>query len=277
MIAENEIHAQVPEIETAGIFFAEGRHQQAGGTARTLRNEAEGNRDRQRDILDHRPSGAENRFLGRFRNDFRQGQVQVIMRIFQIADLVAAILDIDGLIGHHLDVLPVEKTFVLLGEHIGNPGLTRIEIVPEFLHFIRGAAFGHFRLSFPFSGKGVIRTAGKNRPRLHVILHVVRGQFHVSIGDGNIPIIENFALAVGEYFHDGILCRRKSRGFERTLLLQGGGVDLEQGIHPVQGVPKRFDRIRNDDAVRMEFDRLGERRPGAALPPALRLCGGKNG
>ena len=42
MVAQDEIHAGVSQVETAGVLFAEGRHQQTGGAAGSFGHEAEG-------------------------------------------------------------------------------------------------------------------------------------------------------------------------------------------------------------------------------------------
>ena len=84
------------------------------------------------------------------------------MRMLRIAYSVFSVFDIDGPVLKHLDIPSVEFTLIIIGNHIGDAGLSGVEVVSEFLHLIGILALGHFGLSYPFSCKGVERSAGKD-------------------------------------------------------------------------------------------------------------------
>ena len=65
------------------------------------------------------------------------------MRLFAVTDSITSMGDVDRMVRHHLDVLSVEDTVLFLSHHIGDPGLHRIKVVPDFLHLIRLVALGH--------------------------------------------------------------------------------------------------------------------------------------
>ena len=193
------------------------------------------------------------------------------MRGVQVAHLIPSVIDIDGLVGHHLDIGTLEQALVLLGDHVRDPGLARIEIVPKFLHLVRGLSFGHFRLADPLAGKGVIGSPGEDGTGLHVIFHVVGRQFHVAVRNGHVAIIKDFALAVGENLDDRVPRLRKGRGVQGTLPLQGGRVDFEKGIRTGDGITDGQDGIGEHrlGRIRDVFDSPTER----CLPAAPAVLG----
>ena len=87
----------------------------------------------------------EHRLLGWFGDNFRRRQLKVIVRMLKIADRVLAFGYVDGLVRHHLDVLPVKDAVILLRYHVRDPGLAGVEIVPDLFHVECLAALGHLR------------------------------------------------------------------------------------------------------------------------------------
>ena len=115
-----------------------------------------------------------------------------------VTDSVLSMGDVDGLVWEHLYVLAVEDSVILLGYHVGDPGLAGIEVVSDLLHVERLVTLGHHGLAFPCAGKGIIGTSGKDRPGVHVVFHVVGLEFDVLIGDFHITPVEHLTLAVGK-------------------------------------------------------------------------------
>ena len=163
------------------------------------------------------------------------------MRMFQVADRILAFRDIDGPVRKHLDILAMKKSVLLLGNHIGNPGLLRIEIVPDLLHGVSRIAFFHHRLAFHLTAKRIESSAGIYGSCLHVVLHIVGRKLHIAVFHGHVTIIIQFSLTVCKYLYDRIFCSGKSRALKRTLLLQRRGVDLEQRIRYMQRVFQRLE------------------------------------
>ncbi|CCX51895.1 unknown [Alistipes sp. CAG:514] len=161
---------------------------------------------------------AEDRLLGRLCHHLGGGQFKIVVGMLKIADSVLSLGDVDGSVRHHLDVLSVKYAVILPGDHVGDPGLSRVEIVADLLHAESLLALRHLRLPLPLAGKAVVSTSGIDRPRGHVIFHVVCLQLDVLIGDFNLAPVVHLALAVGEILPDGILRSRESRPGERTLL-----------------------------------------------------------
>ena len=162
--------------------------------------------------------------------------MQVVMRMFKVADRILAAFYADGLVCQHLNPGTLQQAFVLLGNHIGDSGLAGIEVIPQLFHLISILALGHFRQTLPFTGQGIKDSGCMDDARLHVVFHVLCLQGHVSIGDGHISVIAALALAVRENIHNRVACGRKSREFKGTVLLHCGRVGLKEGIRPVQRV-----------------------------------------
>ena len=207
IVADDEIHAHIPEIETAGILFAEGRHQESRRPLRFLRDEAEGDADGEGDVFEGRPGGPEDRLLGRPGNDLRIIKVQVIMRVFQVADGIHAVHDADRPVGRHVDVLALQDAVILLRDHVLDDGLLVVEIVPELLHLVGLPVLGHLRPALPVLRHRIERAFRIDDAGVHVVFHVVGGQFHVLVTDRDITIIIYDALSVREDFDDRILGR----------------------------------------------------------------------
>ena len=243
ILAQYEIHAQVAEVETAGAFLAEGRHQQAGGALRAVRDKAEGQEERDFNAFDNRMGRTENRLLGGLCDDFRETQLHVIVGLVQVAHRIAAAGDADRPVGGHLDALALNESFRLLGDHVFDLGLFAVEIVADLLHVIGLAILGHNRLPLPFPGKGVVCASGKDRSRFHVVLHVVGREFHVAVGDGHISVVEGLAGTFRKNFNDGVLGTGESRAVQRALAHQVGGI----GPGGQHGIPP--ERIQAEETV----------------------------
>ena len=201
--------------------------------------------------------------------------MQVVVRLVEIADRILSACDIDGLVRHHLDLLSMQEAFLLLGNHVGNPGLAGAEIIPQFLHLVCILALLHFRKSLPLLGDGIVCSAGIDGAGLHVIFHEIGREFHVVVFDVDFAVVIYFPLSVGEDLDDRVFRTGECRSIERALLLKGGGVDLEKGIRFVDRIADGPERVGDHDAVRMVFDRLAEGRavPPVAPVPVLGLSG----
>ena len=224
IVSQHEVHAGVADIETAGLFLAEGGHQQTRGALRLLGYEAEGEYQGHRNAGHYGPGRAEDRLLRRLGDDLGHGQLQVVVRLLQVTDRVNALGEVDGLVRHHLDVLALQQAFALLGDHVGDAGLLGVEVVAEFVHFIRLAVFGHFGQAFPFSGGGVLAAAREDGVGLHVVLNVVCREFHVLVAHRGAAVVVDLALTVGEIRDDGVLGGGEGRFFQGTLAQQVQGV-----------------------------------------------------
>ena len=123
------------------------------------------------------------------------------MRIIQVTDSILSFGYVDGTVRHHLYVLAMKESLILLSEHIRDPGLARIEIVTELLHIVGFAALFHHGTSFPLSGKGIQRTAGKYSSGLHVIFHIIRAELHIVIFNGDVTVIEYAPFPSGKILH----------------------------------------------------------------------------
>ena len=159
------------------------------------------------------------------------------MGVFQVADGIHAILHVNGAVRHHLDFLSLQQSFRFLRNHVGNPGLLGIEIIPELLHLVGLSALGHLRLPFPLSGRRILDTPCKHGIGQHVEFHVVGRQFHVLIGDGRPSIVVNLALAVRKISDGGIFRFGESRTFQGTFPEHVQGILTGDGIRPVDGIP----------------------------------------
>lgn len=146
----------------------------------------------------------EHRLLGWFGDNFRRRQLKVIVRMLKIADRVLAFGYVDGLVRHHLDVLPVKDAVILLRYHVRDPGLAGVEIVPDLFHVECLAALGHLRLPLPLLGKAVVGASGIDGTGGHVIFHVVSLQFDVLVGDLDVSPVIHLALTVGKILPYGI-------------------------------------------------------------------------
>ncbi len=60
--------------------------------------------------------------------------MQIIMRMLTVTYCIFALGYVYRTVGHHLDVLSVENSVLLLGHHVGNPCFLRLKIVPHLLH-----------------------------------------------------------------------------------------------------------------------------------------------
>ena len=72
-----------------------------------------------------------------------------VVRMLRIADRVPSLGHADRVVRHHLHVLSVEQTVILLGVEIGNEGLARIEIVLDFVHLVALATLFHHGFAVP--------------------------------------------------------------------------------------------------------------------------------
>ena len=122
--------------------------------------------------------------------------------MFQIADRILSLSDIDRPVRKHLDVFTMQKSVFLLCNHIGDAGFLRVEVISDFLHRICGFALFHHRLSLPFACKSIQSTACINSSGLHIILHIICRKFQIIVLYGDVTIIVNLPLSVGKNFHD---------------------------------------------------------------------------
>ena len=127
-----------------------------------------------------------------------------------VADSIFALGDVDGLVVHHLYVLPVQDAFLLLGHHVGYPRLSGIEVIVQFLHGVGLSGLFHGRHSDDGPG-GVLGTSRIDRFRLDIVFHVVGCQLHVTVSYADIAGVIDHPLAVGEIFHDGVSRRCEGR------------------------------------------------------------------
>ena len=174
------------------------------------------------------------------------------MRFLAVADRIFSVGDVDGLVRHHLYVPSVEDAFRLLGDHVGDPGLSRVEIVAQLLHGIGLSVLLHLRLSYECT-RGVPGSPCIYRLGLQVIFHVVRGELHASVGHGHVPVIVYHPLPVREVLHDGVPCRGECRHVEGALFHEGEGIRPCNGICPRSGVHHRTHGIRNGNGVGPAF------------------------
>ena len=143
-------------------------------------------------------------------------EVQVVVRFFAVADSVASVGDVYGLVRKHLDVLSVENTVLLLGQHVRDSGFLGVEVVADLFHSVGLLSFLHHRLALNDSVL-VFCTSGVKDAGIEVIFHVVRGELHVSVCDGYITIVIYKSLAVAEIFYNGVLCCCECRSLKGTL------------------------------------------------------------
>ena len=136
------------------------------------------------------------------------------MRMLEVADSVLSLGDVYGLVRHHLYVLAVQESLLLLSYHIGDAGLVGVEIVAQLLHGVCGTALLHHRLALDLARKSVQSTPGEHCAGIHVILHIVGAEFHVLVLDGHVSVKENFPLPVAEHLHGGILAGGEGRHLE---------------------------------------------------------------
>ena len=129
-----------------------------------------------------------------------------VMWMLKVADSVFSMSDVDGFVREHLYVLSVKYSIILLCDHVGNPGLAGIEVVADLLHVEGLVTLGHYRLAFPFMGKGIIGATGEDCPGVHIVLHVVGLELYVLVGDFHIAPIEHLSLPVDEYLPGGVFC-----------------------------------------------------------------------
>jgi len=154
---------------------------------------------------------AEHRLLGRLGHDFGRRQLKVIMRVFKVADGIFTFCDVDGFVRHHLDVLAVKYSVILLCDHIRDPGLAGVEVVADLLHVECLAALCHLRLAFPLLRQTVVGASGKDRSCRHVVFHVIRLELNILIGDLHVTPIVHFSLPIGEILAYRVLRARECR------------------------------------------------------------------
>ena len=100
------------------------------------------------------------------------------MRMLAVADRIASLGHIDGIVRHHLDVLALDYALLFRRDHIRDPGLPRLEIVAELLHLVALSAVLHHRLSLDLPGSRVLRAPRVKGVVFQVIFHIVGRQFH---------------------------------------------------------------------------------------------------
>ena len=155
------------------------------------------------------------------------------MGMFEIADSVFSFCDVDGLVRHHLDVLSMKNPVILLRDHVRDPGLAGVEIVPDLLHVESLPSLSHLRLSLPLLRQAVVGASREDSSGGHVIFHVVGLELDVIIGDLHIAPVVHLTLSVRKILPYGILGSRERRAGQGTLVQQGNGVRPESRIrHP---------------------------------------------
>ena len=161
------------------------------------------------------------------------------MRVVGIADRIFSVGDIDGPVFHHLDVAAVEYTLVVIGYHIVDERLAGIEVVVDILHLVLLAALFHHRSSGPLHLGGVKTAPGIDRPGFHVVLHIIRRQFHILVGDLHLTIIIHLVgtgLGIPDREH-GVAGIREGRVFQAALAEECHRIGAAKGIHDPQRVP----------------------------------------
>ena len=166
-------------------------------------------------------------------------QLKPVVRMLGIADGVFAVGHVDGIVRHHLHVPTMQDTVVFRGYEVGYERLLGLEVVFELLHVVGLLALCHHGAALPFAGQAVIDAFGIDGGGVHVVFHELGGELHVLVGDGHVAIIINEAVAVGEDFHDGVARGGERRLLEGTLAEQGYGIQLVDGVGPVEGIPPR--------------------------------------
>ena len=156
--------------------------------------------------------------------------------MLQVADRVHAVLHIDRLVRHHLNILSLQQAFRFFRDHVGDARLAGGEVVAQLFHLVVLSALGHFRLSDPFTAQRVQLAPRKDRIGLHVVLDVIRGQLHVLIGDRRTAIVVYFPLAAGEIRNDGVLGGREGRTLQGTFFQKVQGIPAGDGVCPVKRV-----------------------------------------
>ena len=97
----------------------------------------------------------------------------------------------------------MKNTVLFLSDHVGDPGLTCVEVVADLLHCVGFSALFHDRLS-GYDTCCVFGSACKECRCFEIVLHVVRSQLHVAICDGDITIVVDHLLAVAEILDDRV-------------------------------------------------------------------------
>ncbi len=239
VVAEHEVHAGVAHEESAGRLLAEGGHQHARGSVGPLGDEAE----RQAEegylhVLDHHVGRTEDGLLRGLLYHLGAGQREIVVGVVGVADRVFALGDVDGLVVHHLYVLSVEYAVVLGGDHVGDAGLARVEVVAHLLHVVGLASLGHFGLPPPRRGRWSHTRPRVDRALVHVVLHVFGGQLHVLVGHAHVAIIIYEAFAVAEVLDYGVPGGRERGLVEGTLAEHGHRVGPVQGVGGVERIPE---------------------------------------
>ena len=197
--------------------------------------------------------------------------------MFQIADRVFAFGDVDGLVRHHLDVLSVEDAVILFRDHVRDPGLAGVEIVPDLLHVESLSPLSHLRLAFPLLGQTVVGSSREDCPGGHVILHVISLQLDVVVRDLDIAPVVHLALPVREILSDRILRPGECRSGKGTLVQHEQRVSPGCRIRDPDGVSssckrvlKRRNRIRQTDSgiIGNLLERVRQRNGFSSLPKA---------
>ena len=151
------------------------------------------------------------------------------MRMFAIADRISSFGDVDRAVRHHLDVLSMKYTILLLSHHIRDSGLHCLEVISDLFHLVFLTALLHYRTTFDDSC-GVLCATGIKSRCLEVILHVIGCQLEVSVCGGNISIIIDELLSVAEILDDGVFCCCECGCVEGTFLEHFKGVPAENRI-----------------------------------------------
>ena len=133
----------------------------------------------------------------------------------------------------------MQYAVVLGGDHVGDPGLAGIEIVPDLLHVVGLVALGHHGPSHPFRGRRVVDAFREHGSGLHVVFHVLRLQLHVLIFDAYVTIIIYESLSVAEILDDGVSGCRERGAFERALAEHRDRVGATDGVGRVDRIPER--------------------------------------
>ena len=268
VVADDHGIAEVAQVEAAGFLFTVARDQDAAGTVGPLRDEAEGDDERNRHVADHGVGRAEHGALLGFGHDLGRGHLQVVVRMFGVADRVLAARDVDGLVGHHLELFADQLAFLLLRGHVLDAGLAGLEVVVHLVHLVAFAAGGHHGAPRHLVGDGVGRTFGVDNVEFGVVGHVVGLEFHVLVFGGDVAeIIDDVVLDV---LHHGVAGRGEGRTVNHALGLNDEGVGgtgrrvgERRRILEFQRVAGEYQRIACGDRIadRDAGQRIGLLRP----------------
>ena len=217
VVTEDHIVTEIPHIETAGLLLTECREHNTARSGRSLRDKTEWDDQRERDICHHHIARPEDCPLLGLCHDFGRSHLQIIVGMVQIADSIFALGDIDRLVSHHLQVLTMKDTLLLLGDHIFDSRLPRFEVIIYVVDIVRLSVHRHHRSGQNVS-EGVLQTRSKYGLFVDIIGHIVCLYPHISIIHLHTAVVIDHLVRPREIFDGGVLRLREDRIFEHPLI-----------------------------------------------------------